>query len=126
MNKTQLILTALAVILGLAACTETQKESSEEAKQEVTTQLQKVKESAGEAYDATEQATTEVLDEAGEMLEEGKAQAVDAYEDVKESANDMMEGAEDTASEVQDASVDKAKQACIELKKKTGGDVSEC
>ena len=42
MNKTQLILTALAVILGLAACTETQKESSEEAKQEVTTQLQKV------------------------------------------------------------------------------------
>ena len=46
--------------------------------------------------------------------------------DNEEKSADLMEAAEEKSDELKAAGEDKLKEACIEMKKKTGGDESEC
>jgi uncharacterized protein (DUF2345 family) len=52
--------------------------------------------------------------------------AANMLEDAKESASEMADASKDKATEMKDAAAEKLKLACIEAKKKTGGDPKDC
>ena len=50
----------------------------------------------------------------------------DAYEDGKEMASDAYDKTAEKTGEWKDAAAKKAHEACVAMKEKMGGDVSEC
>lgn len=136
--KTKTIALALLLsIFGVTGCSE----SKEDTKQEVMSEMEEAGEATAETYeDAKEEAADswdDAKDSAEEAYEDGKGMASDAYEEGKEKASDayeegkemgadMMEEGAAKTKELKDATAKKLREACIKMKEKMGGDVSEC
>lgn len=97
LSKNTLLIALLASTLGLAACSEPEKESAEEMKEEAV------------------QVASDAKEETADMLEGAKEEASVALEDAKENAEEMKEEA-----------AAKIKEACITAKEKLGQSTDDC
>jgi F0F1-type ATP synthase membrane subunit b/b' len=104
LSKNKLMIAIMVSMLGLAACSESQKETAEEVEEEVM-------EMANDAKDKS----ADMLDSAKEGAEDLADDAEDAYDDAKESAEEMK-----------DAAAAKIKEACIATNKKLGKSTDGC
>lgn len=121
---------ALALLLTIVGCSESNEESAAEAKKEAMMEMEKAGDATAEGYEEAKEKTVDAWDEtkdsASSAYEDGKDMASDAYEDGKDMASDAYEDGKEKGAEMMDAGAEKVRKACIAMKKKMGGDVSEC
>lgn len=118
-SKNKIALILLTALLGTAACTESQKESAAETKEEALVELDKAKVKTVEMAEDTS-------DKLAEGYQEAKDSAYETYDEAKEKAGDMVDSSKEKAAELKDSAAEKLKEACIATKKKTGGDPEDC
>lgn len=117
--KNTLALTLVLAGLSLVGCSEAQKDGTQESKDEAVSEMSKVTDKASDMTDATKE-------KAGEMVDSVAEEATDLKEAISEESEELMDALSKESEEMQAAGKEKLKQACIEMKKKTGGDESEC
>lgn len=117
--KNTLALTLVLSGLCLAGCTDAQKDNAQESKDEAVSKMSEATEKASDMADATKE-------KAGEMVDSVAEEATDLKDALSEGSEELMDNLSKESEEMQAAGKEKLKQACIEMKKKTGGDESEC
>lgn len=118
-SKNKVALTLLVGLLGVAGCTDAQKETADNAKEAALVKLEKAK-------DKTVEMAEDASEKADDMLEEAKKSISDSYETAKDETADLVEDSKETAAELKVKTATKLREACIAAKEKMDQDPSDC
>lgn len=137
LSKNTLMIALLASTIALTACSESQKESAQEVKDEAMEMAADAKAKTGDMVDSAKEGAVELKDGAvaaygdakdgaAAKLDEAKDGAAAKYDDVKAGAADKLDSAKETGAEMKDEAAQKIKDACIKTKEALGQSTEGC